>query len=479
MTDADAPRYTVVRRIARGGMGTVDLATDAAGDRFALKRLALLGTADEMRDARARFHRELDVLGRLDHPAIVPVIEVIDDGGEVVAVMPHLSGGSLDQRVRADGPLPRAELDAMTGRLLAALAAAHRMGVVHRDVSPSNVLFDDRGRAHLADFGIAATADATRGLTRTGLLVGTPGFVSPEQARGEPVTSASDLASLGATVHFAATGRSPYGDGDPHAVLLRAARGRAEIDRDLDRDVRRLLRSLLDPRPERRPTPAALIGGPQGTTVLPSPRRARPGRVGRVATAIAIGVLVAGGLVAARAALDGDAPTPDEDLATPETTACTPLPYRPCGGTDAPNTDGRRCLDDAADYDGVATNGCEAEADDVDGTELVDALEATIVPADDRDEYPFVVTDAGDLGCNNTLAVTLVAPAGQSLRLTVLDDSGEIRGEATSADGIPGVVEIRDPRCFRDDGSRYRARVEPVGSDRSAEAYDLSRTGSF
>src|SRR5690606_23536651 len=114
-------------------MGVVDLAVDPQGRPVALKRLSLHGSAAELAAARARVRREAEVLARLDHPAIVRLLDVLDDGDDVVLVMAHLGGGSLADRVRESGPLTPAELQAIADALLPALAAAHRAGVVHRD----------------------------------------------------------------------------------------------------------------------------------------------------------------------------------------------------------------------------------------------------------------------------------------------------------------------------------------------------------
>lgn len=472
--------YEIVRRLARGGMGVVDLARGADGSLFALKRLGLHGTAAEMQDARARFQRELAVLASLRHDAIVPLLDVVDDDGDIVLVMPYLGGGNLGEVVRNDGPLSTERVRAIASRLLPALAVAHRSGVVHRDIKPANVLFDDEGRAHLADFGVASTRDDTNGLTRTGMVVGTPGFLAPEQARGEPVTAAADIAALGATLHFAATGRSPYEGGDAPAVLLRTSRGKAAVDRDIDRDLRRMLVTMLDGRPERRPSAAALAGGASDTDPIPTVgRRQRPWViVAAVVAALAVGLgvrsLADDGVTAA-------APT-DETTAGETTTteaACVPLPYRPCGGRNAPNTDGRACIGDHEDYDGVAANGCEAAPDDVDGSVLRDRIEATIVPTDDTDRYPFRVEDEGDLLCNNTLRLRITAPEGTTLRLVLVDGRDQVLGEAVSADGVPGEIAVSDPRCFQSDSGDYAAIVTPTGTDRSAEVYVLERSGSF
>ena len=471
--------YEIVRRLARGGMGVVDLARGDDGQLVALKRLGLHGTASEMQDARARFERELAVLRSVRHDAIVPLLDVVDDDGDLVLVMPYLGGGNLSELVAAEGPLPDDRVRAIAARLLPALAVAHRAGVVHRDIKPANVLFDDEGRAHVADFGVATTRDDTGGLTRTGMVVGTPGFLAPEQARGEPVTAAADIASLGATLHFAATGKSPYAGGEAAAVLLRTARSKPNVDRSLGRDLRRMLTSMLDGRPERRPTAAALAGGAADTDPLPvMAQRQRPWLV--------VGATLAALLVAlgVRAAIEGNDEVATEATTTttsagPTTTECAPLPYRPCGSSNAPNTDGRRCLGDTEDYDEVASNGCEAEPDDVDGSLLRDRVEANLVPRDDSDRYPFRVEDEGDLLCNNTLRLRITAPAGTSVRLVLVDDDDRVLGEAVSADGVVGEIAVSDPRCFQSDSGDYAVLVSSAGSDRSAGPYVVERSGSF
>ena len=464
--------YEIVRRLARGGMGVVDLARRDDGTLVALKRMAVHGTPVEMRQARVRFDRELEVLARLDHEAVVPMLDVVDEAGDLVLVMPYLSGGNLAERVDADGPLAPDAVRALAARLLPALAAAHRLGIVHRDIKPANVLFDDEGRAHLADFGVARTREITGGPTRPGVVLGTPGYLAPEQARGEDVGPAADVASLGATLHFAATGRSPYGTGEDHAVLLRTARGRPKVDKAIEPTLRRMVAAMLRPDPDARPTAAELAGGADGTRVLLLlPRRQR------IAAVLGAGAAVALAVTGAVVLLSDDDPAASNTTTTvPE---CQPLPYRPCGGLPAPNTDGERCIDDLADYDEIAENGCEAAPDGADGEVLLDRIAANIVPEDDADRYPLDIDDAGDIGCNNTFRLRIVAPPGTSLRVTLTDDEGTSFGDATSSDGTPGELAVEDPRCFQDDGGGFVVEVGPIGSDRSAESYILTRSGSF
>lgn len=479
--------YEVIGRLGRGGMGVVDLARDGEGRKVALKRLPLHGSAAEIARARQRLLREADALSRLDHRHIVRLLDVVDEGDEVVLVMPFLPGGDLAERVGRHGPASTDEVDRLAGRLLRALAAAHRAGVVHRDIKPANVLYDAHGEPCLADFGVAHASDQTEGLTADGTVVGTPTFMAPEQARGEPAGPACDVFSLGATLLFAATGSGPYGHGDPGLIMVRAARGKVDrVPADLPVHLRRLFRAMLDPRPERRPSAAALVGGLDGTAV----GRRAIGRVRRRSLRgspsgppLAVGAVAGIGvvLVALAAVLTGNRGGDDEatDRAPLTATECVDLPYQPCDQAEpAPFTDGTRCIDGHDDYDGDPANGCEAAPDQMDGAPLVDTLEATIIPRDDVDEFPIEVEDRPQLLCDGILEVTLGAPDGMTLHVEVRDGD-EVLGDATASDGRAGVVEIREPSCGGDDSTTLTTRVRPIGSERVADPYVLTRSGSF
>jgi hypothetical protein len=472
--------YVHISRLGRGGMGVVDLARGPDGTEVALKRLTLHGSAEEMARARQRLEREGEVLARLDHPNIVGLVEVLDDGGEVVLVMPYLTGGTLADRVRGHGPAPAEEVERLGAALLGALAAAHRAGVVHRDIKPANVLFDDAGSPHLADFGVASSRHATPGLTIDGTVVGTPGFMAPEQARGEDAGQASDVFSLGATLLFAATGHGPYGTGEPGLLMVRAASGKVErLPRDLAPSLRALIEPMLEPRPERRPSAAALAGGVDGTIAFQrlGGRRQRRRALAVVGAGLAIALVALAAIGVGRDDSDGGAIGPPGTTAT-TTTPCAPRTYQPCGEAIAPFTDGDRCIDGHDDYDADASNGCEAVPDDLDGTELIDRLEATIVPRDDTDSFTMHVSDGAQLLCDGKLHVTLTAPAGASLRLDLLRD-GKVLETATSADGTPQTATVQERSCVIDDSATLEARVTPIGSDRSAQPYTLERDGSF
>lgn len=199
-----APEFDVLDRIAAGGMGIVYRARDVALDRLvAIKVLRPeLATAT----ARERFLREARILARLRHPNILPVHRADERDGLPFYVMDFVGGTTLADRLFA-GPLPPDQLRELTDGLLAALAAAHSAGVVHRDVKPHNIFLQE-GRTLLGDFGIAADAEsASLELTEDGLLIGTREYMAPEQLRGESATERSDQYSAAAVVYQAATGR--------------------------------------------------------------------------------------------------------------------------------------------------------------------------------------------------------------------------------------------------------------------------------
>ena len=476
-------RYERVARLGRGGMGVVDLGRRDDGTEVALKRLTLQGSADEMARARQRIEREAEVLTRLDHPNIVELLEVIDDGDEVTLVMPYLTGGTLAERVTEQGPVPAAEVERIADALGSALADAHRAGVVHRDIKPGNVLFDDHGVPHLADFGVASSRDDTAGLTVIGTVVGTPAFMAPEQARGEGAGHASDVFALGATLLYAATGEGPYGKGAGELLIVRAAQGKVRpIPRSLPASLRQRLALMLDPRAEKRPSAAALVGGPAGTEVRRqvAGRRRRRWPLWVALSGVAVSALVAAVIVSARET--GEA-GPTTTASSSTTAGCVDLPYQSCGAAaPAAGTDGRRCLVGFEDYDEDADNGCEAAADGLeDGMPFPEdaaPIEGTIVPRADVDTFAMAVGDGSQLLCDGRFTVRITAPEGMTLLLEVLDGD-QVLGQTISAGGVEGTVTLREQECLFSEARTLTARVSPSGSDRTGGSYRLERSGSF
>jgi hypothetical protein len=476
--------YDLIARLGRGGMGVVDLARDEDGNKVALKRLTLQGSASEIARSRQRLLREADVLRKLHHPNVVGLLDVVDEGDEIVLVMPYMSGGSLAERVAQHGPAPADEVERQARRLLGALASAHRAGIIHRDIKPANVLFDERGEPCLADFGVALSRDQTQGLTVAGMVVGTPGFMAPEQARGDAVSPATDVFSLGATLLFAATGDGPYGQGDPGLLMVRAASGKVDrVPKDLPGSLRRLLRSTLDPRPERRPSAAALAGDGTALRTMALARPEWSRRSWAIAGGCAALALVVVGLALNRSDDGpGDSDATNIDGAAPgqSESDCVDLPYQPCGqDAPAPHTDGTDCIDDHDDYDGDWQNGCEADPDDQDGRTLDTSIEANIVPGDDVDTYPMEVQDNLQLTCVGTVEIMLEAPPGIVLSLDLLDRDGGVIDSATSTAETPAVITLGEAQCGGDDKITLDVVVRAVGGDRVATDYVLTRSGDF
>src|SRR5215212_1981542 len=206
-----AGRYRLGRVLGRGGMGTVWAAHDEMlGRDVAVKEVQPPPelTAEQREVVRRRMLREARAAARISHPNAVTVYDVVEQDDRPWIVMQLLPPRTLADVVAASGPLPPAAVAAIGLDLVNALQAAHRAGVLHRDVKPANVLLTE-GRAVLTDFGIA-TVDDDPALTSTGMLVGSPAFMAPERARGERPTPASDLWSLGATLFAASEGDSPF-----------------------------------------------------------------------------------------------------------------------------------------------------------------------------------------------------------------------------------------------------------------------------
>ena len=207
-----AGRYRLAAVIGQGSMGRVWRAGDELlGRDVAIKEVLLPpGLSEAEKDSLCqRMLREARSAARLSHPAVATVHDVAEDLGRPWIVMELVQGRSLDHVIAEDGPLPPGAVAQIGRQLLAALAAAHAAGVLHRDVKPGNVLLTRDGRAVLTDFGIATIADDPS-LTETGMVAGTPAFCAPERIRGELATPAADLWSLGATLYAAVEGRGPY-----------------------------------------------------------------------------------------------------------------------------------------------------------------------------------------------------------------------------------------------------------------------------
>ncbi len=250
-------KYELETVIAEGGFGRVFRARDTVlGRPVAIKEL-LAKWRDEEALAQ-RFLQEARFVGRLNHPNIVSVYGVEEHGGDRYIIMEHVGGGSLADRLKAGALGLEEALDAARG-MLAGLSAAHAEGIVHRDVKPSNVLFDEDGRVKLVDFGIANLTRQKPGRTVSGLASpgsnpGTLSYMSPEQARGDPVDERADVYSAAAVLVECLTGRAPVDVGgmDPARARELIGEGKAVRAEGVPAPVRSVLETALDPSPEDR-----------------------------------------------------------------------------------------------------------------------------------------------------------------------------------------------------------------------------------
>jgi predicted Ser/Thr protein kinase len=215
------PGYRMLRPLGEGGMGTVFLAEDETLHRTVAIKLIARAFAPES-TARERFLREARAMAKVEHPAIVRVYSFgrLDDNDYLV--MEYVEGQTLRDVIRARSPMPWPEALRITRQVLEALQAAWERGVVHRDVKPSNVLVDRKGRVRVADFGLAKSFEGgDASLTQAGDMVGTPAYVAPEQARGTTVDLRTDLYATGIVLWEMLTGEVPFRDESPMAVLYR------------------------------------------------------------------------------------------------------------------------------------------------------------------------------------------------------------------------------------------------------------------
>lgn len=247
-------RYEVIEELGQGGMAVVYLARDPYIKRqVAVKVLPRQFTFDPQ--FRARFQREAEVIAALEHPAIVPVYDFGEVEDQPFIVMRYMPGGTLADLL-AGGPLPIPEIAALFERIGSALDHAHRLGVIHRDIKPGNILFDSQRMSYLSDFGIAKLAEASAALTGTG-IIGTPAYMSPEQAQGEKnLDGRCDIYSLGVVLFQALTGELPYKADTPMgqamAHIIEPVPSLLERSPDLPPTFERIIHKTLDKSPGNR-----------------------------------------------------------------------------------------------------------------------------------------------------------------------------------------------------------------------------------
>ena len=270
-----AGRYLLGEQLGKGGMGTVWKATDDVLKRqVAVKEVKLppVLSSDDSDAMRNRVMREAQTAARLSHPCVVTVFDVVQEDGHTFIVMELVDAPSLDQLVRANGPLPPQRVAEIGLDVLSALQVAHQQGITHRDVKPGNVMIPD-GKAKLADFGIASVKGDPK-LTATGLILGSPSYMAPEQASQDTSGPESDLWALGSTLYYAVEGVPPFDKGQAIPTLTAVVH---DDPRPMDKAgaLEPAITALLAKNPADRPSPDNLRSMLEGVSSdAPAVRRA-------------------------------------------------------------------------------------------------------------------------------------------------------------------------------------------------------------
>ncbi|WP_327310770.1 MULTISPECIES: serine/threonine-protein kinase [unclassified Streptomyces] len=255
--------YLLLGRLGAGGMGRVYLARSEGGRTVAVKVVHAEHVADPQ--FRARFRREVDAARRVGERYTAPVLDAAPDEEYPWVATGYVPGLSLEQIVRGHGALPTESVLALADGLLRALKDIHAAGIVHRDLKPSNVMLTVEG-PKVIDFGIARAVETSVDslLTSTGMVIGSPGFMAPEQIRGESAGPKSDVFTLGCVLTYAATGTLPFGHGvsNQHAVMYHIVEAAPELDRVRDEGLRTLITRLLTKSPAERPSVDELLAEP-------------------------------------------------------------------------------------------------------------------------------------------------------------------------------------------------------------------------
>ncbi|MBZ3907242.1 serine/threonine-protein kinase [Streptomyces griseiscabiei] len=258
--------YRLLGRLGSGGMGRVYLGRSAGGRTVAVKVVHPHFALDE--EFRARFRREVDAARRVGGSWTAPVLDADPEASVPWVATGYAAGPSLAAAIADGGRLPAHSVRVLGAGLAEALSAVHALGLVHRDVKPSNVLLTVDGPL-LIDFGIARATDGTASLTSTGVSIGSPGYMSPEQILGKGITGAADVFSLGAVLAYAATGQSPFPGDSSASLLYKVVHEQPELD-GLEGDLRDLVEHCLGKDPAARPSPddIARTLAPQGAARL-------------------------------------------------------------------------------------------------------------------------------------------------------------------------------------------------------------------
>ncbi|MEU9344441.1 protein kinase [Streptomyces sp. NPDC048278] len=376
--------YQLLRRLGAGGMGRVFLGRSPGGRAVAVKVVHAELVAGQP-EFRSRFRREVEAARKVSGAFTAPVVDADPDAPLPWLVTSYIAGPSLQDAVAERGPLPAATVLELAAGLAEALTSIHAAQLVHRDLKPSNVLLAEDG-PRVIDFGIARSVESVT-ITRAGLMVGSPGFMSPEQVAGGEVTGASDVFALGAVLTYAATGGNPFGNGPTPALLYRVVHDEPDITAVGDPALAALIADCLAKDPAHRPTPreiltrigpaagataflarpaadprTALTGGsapaPAATRPLtraaPAPAAAPGGGVGRRALLVSGGVLAVAALGAVPVAhvlnRAGNKKAAQHSAGTGAVSVPSPLAAWPLE-----ETSGTVAADDTGRYDGTAT----------------------------------------------------------------------------------------------------------------------------
>ncbi|MFC9969769.1 PQQ-binding-like beta-propeller repeat protein [Spirillospora sp. NPDC127200] len=263
--------YRLLKRLGAGGMGLVFLGRSPAGLLVAIKVVHARFADDPQ--FRARFRREVTTAKAVSGAFTAPVIDADPEAASPWLVTTFLPGRPLNEAVADHGPLPAPAVAGLGAGLAEALVSIHRAGIVHRDLKPHNVMLTPDG-PRVIDFGIAHAADISA-ITRAGAVVGSPGYMSPEQARGRETGPAGDVFSLGAVLAFAATGEGPFGRAQMQVMVYRVVHEEPRLDGIDDPRLRQVVAACLAKDPAHRPTPPQILEwlgtAPQGVAWLPAP----------------------------------------------------------------------------------------------------------------------------------------------------------------------------------------------------------------
>jgi eukaryotic-like serine/threonine-protein kinase len=213
-------KYRIEKLLGKGGMGAVFLAHDLTLEREVAIKVLPPDVAQDEQVVR-RFQQEAKTAARLDHPNIIPIYRVESEGGLNYFVMKYISGTSLEDLLEKKEPLPVPEIQRILWEAACAIGHAHQRGVVHRDVKPANIMFDHDGRVMLTDFGISKALQAATGFTATGMIIGTPHYMAPEQGKGAPVDGRADQYSLGVVGYRMITAELPFSGDSVHTIIYK------------------------------------------------------------------------------------------------------------------------------------------------------------------------------------------------------------------------------------------------------------------